>query len=97
MAKYEVMFITKAGLGDQEKEAILKQVTETITKNEGKVTKKDLWLDKHRLTFSIKKQKEGTYFLVEFNIPEGAVIKLNQAWRLSESILRFQVIRLGNN
>lgn len=97
MAKYEAMFITKSGLGDQEKETILKQVTDIISKNEGKVNKKEVWLDKHRLAFSIKKQKEGTYFLVEFNIPESAIIKLNQAWRLSENILRFQVIRLGNN
>jgi len=97
MAKYEVMFITKTGLSDENKEAILKQVTETITKSEGKVTKKELWLDKHRLAFSIKKNKEGTYFLVEFNISPVALIKLNQAWKLNENILRFQIIKLANS
>ncbi|MDP3143135.1 MAG: 30S ribosomal protein S6 [Candidatus Omnitrophota bacterium] len=94
MAKYELMFITKTGLRDEEKEAILKQVAEPITKNEGKVIKKDLWLDKHRLTYSIKKQKEGTYFLVELVIDKGAIIKLNQALRLNENILRFQIVKL---
>lgn len=96
MAKYEVMFITKSGLRDEEKEAILKQVAEPITKNEGKVIKKDLWLDKHRLTYSINKQKEGTYFLVEFVIDGGAIIKLNQALRLNENVLRFQIVKLGH-
>jgi small subunit ribosomal protein S6 len=95
MAKYEVMFVTKSGLVDQDKEAILKQVTEVITKNEGKVNKKEVWMEKHRMAYAIKKQREGTYFLVEFNIPGAAIIKLNQAWKLNESMLRFQVIRLG--
>lgn len=98
MAKYEVMVITKSGLSDEGKEAFLKQVTEPITKNEGKVIKKELWMDKYRMAYSIKKQREGSYFLVEFVIPEAAILKLNQAWKLNESILRFQVIKLeGSN
>lgn len=95
MGRYEVMFVTKVGLTDENKEAILKQVAEVITKNEGKVTKKGVWLDKHRLAFSIKKEKEGTYFLVEFNILPAALVKLNQAWGLNEDILRFLVVKLG--
>jgi len=96
MAKYELMFLTKSGLKDEEKESIIKQITEAITKNEGKVTKKDLFLDKHRLTFTIKKQGEGTYFLVEFNISPQAIAKLNQAWKINENILRFQTIRMDS-
>jgi len=95
MAKYEVMVITKPGLSDEGKEAFLKQVAEPVTKNEGKVTKKELWMDKYRMAFSIKKQREGSYYLIEFTIPEAAILKLNQAWKLNENILRFLVIKLA--
>jgi small subunit ribosomal protein S6 len=93
MAKYEAVFITKSGLTDQEKEAFLKQATEVITKNEGKVSRKELWLDKQRITFSIKKNREGSYFLVQFEIPAAALPKLYQAWKLNESILRFLTVK----
>lgn len=96
MAKYELMLLTKSGLRDEEKDSILKQVSEAITKNEGKVNRKDLFLDKHRLAFSVKKQKEGTYFIVELEIPPAALVKLNQALTLNENILRFQIIKLNN-
>jgi small subunit ribosomal protein S6 len=94
MAKYEAVFITKSGLTDQEKESFLKQATEVITKNEGKVSRKELWLDKQRIAFTIKKQREGSYFLVQFEIPTAVLPKLYQAWKLNESILRFLAIRL---
>lgn len=97
MEKYEVMYITSANLGAPEKEAVLKQVCDSIAKNEGRVVKKGLWLEKHRMIFSIKRQKEGSYFLVEFTSPAAAINKLAQAWKLNESILRFSVIKLGKD
>lgn len=94
MGKYEVMYITSANLGAAEKETVLKQVADTITKNEGKVIKKGLWLEKHRMVFPIKRQREGSYFLAEFSSPAAAISKLAQAWKIIENILRFEIINL---
>ncbi|MFZ5801344.1 MAG: 30S ribosomal protein S6 [Candidatus Omnitrophota bacterium] len=94
MGRYEVMYITSASLSATEKDTLLKQVADSITKNEGKVINKVLWLEKHRMVFTIKRQREGSYFLVEFTSPAAAISKLASAWKINENILRFEIINL---
>lgn len=89
MAKYEVMIITKPDLKEDEKETQFKQFQEAIIKNGGQIINQQVWAPKTRLTFAIKKQKEGLYYLIQFNILPEAISKLKQAYRLNEAILRF--------
>lgn len=96
MSKYEVMIITKPDLKEDEKEALFKQFSEAISKNGGQVINQQVWLPKSRLTFSIKRQTEGLYYLIQFMGDTGLIAKLNQAYRLNESILRFLVSRIDS-
>ena len=88
MNKYELMVIVDAQKPQQEKDDILKQTTEGINKSGGKVINSQVWLDKHRMAFNIKKKNEGTYFLINFETITDHLPKIREFLRLNEEILR---------
>ncbi len=94
MTKYEAMVITKPDLKEEEKEAVFKQFLDPITKNGGQIINHQVWLAKSHLSSPIKKQKEGLYYLIQFNIASAAIAKLKPVYRLNELILRFMVIKV---
>ena len=55
-----------------------------------------VWLEKQKFTFDIKKKKEGTYYLFNLEMSGGHVVKLRKALKLKENILRFEIIKLDN-
>ena len=93
MNKYEIMIIVKAQLAADGREAVCKQVSDSIAKNGGKVVNSQLWLDKHRFASMIKKSSEGAYYLIKFENPSTSVDKIKQAARLNEDILRFAITK----
>jgi len=92
--KYELVVIVDAKLADDVKETIRKEVADVINKCGGKVINSQVWLEKHKLTFSIKKCSEGTYYLINFEGPSEVVGKVRPLLRLNEKILRFDIIKL---
>lgn len=92
--KYELIVIADSKMATDEKEGILKNALDAVNKAGGKVINSQVWLDKHKLAFSIKKRTEGTYYLVNF---EGSGLTANQTrdtLRLNEKILRFAVLNV---
>ncbi len=92
MNKYEAMFIVKPELSEEERNTLLGQIKDVITKNGGKISSADLWSDKRKLTFRIKKHDEGFYYLVLFTIAADAVLKIKYAFNLNENILRVMIL-----
>ena len=92
--KYELMIIIDAKLSNEEKELILKTVVEAVNKNGGKVINSRVWLEKHKLTFSVQRCQEGTYYLINFESETPAVNTIHSNLRLNEKILRFVIIRV---
>ena len=94
MNKYELVYIVDAQLPQQEKEEISRQAVDGINKIEGKVINSNVWFEKQRFTFPMKKIWEGTYYLVNFEAKGPSITKLRQGLRLNERILRSLIIRL---
>ena len=94
MNKYEAMFIVRPDSTEEERKVLLAQIQEVITKNNGQVSAADMWSEKRRLLFPIKKHHEGVYYLVSFNIASEAVAKIREAYRINENILRVLFTRL---
>ena len=88
MNKYEAMFIIKPTLSEEERKVLFNQIGEVITKNGGSVAKAAVWSERKKLYFAIKKFQEGVYYLVNFNLPAAAVVKIEQAYKINEDILR---------
>lgn len=93
MNKYEMMLIVKSQMTQEEKDTVCKQVSESVNKHGGKVVNTQMWLDKHRLTFTINKASEGTYYLMKFESPGASIEKIKEASRLNEDILRFVITK----
>jgi ribosomal protein S6 len=53
--KYELMFIVDAKLTSDQKNDLCKEATDTIVKDGGRVLNNQVWMEKHKLTFPIKK------------------------------------------
>lgn len=92
MNKYEAMFIVKPELSEEERNTLLGQIKDVIAKNGGNVSAADLWSDKRKLTFKIKKHEEGFYYLVLFTAAADAITKIKYALNLNESILRVMIL-----
>ena len=94
MEKYELVVIVDANTPQEKKESILKETTEAIGKSEGKVINSQVWLDKHRFTFRLKKCLEGTYYTVNFEGLPSTIAKIQQYLKLNEEILRSLIVRV---
>ena len=94
MNNYEAMFLIDAKLDEKAANAIFDQLKETITKNEGNIISSRIWAEKRKLTFSIQKNQEATYYLVNFALQPLLVDKIKQSYRLNENILRVLITRL---
>ena len=93
MKKYEGMFIFKADLSKDNLEKTAGQVKDIISKHKGSLADVKEW-GKQRLSFPIKKYKEGIYYLVNFHIDTDAISKLKRAFSLNESILRVLITKI---
>ena len=94
MRKYELVVIVDAQPTKEEKDAIMKKVTDAIAKVGGKVINNQVWLAKQKFAFKIKRRIEGTYYLVNVEADPSAVIKIRQVLDLIEEVLRFEMIKI---
>ncbi|MCK9595398.1 MAG: 30S ribosomal protein S6 [Candidatus Omnitrophica bacterium] len=88
MVKYEAMFIVKPDLGEIETKNVYTQIADVITKNSGVISNAAVWSEKRKMTFTIKKQQDGIYYLVNFTLPGDAITKIKYAFKLNDNILR---------
>jgi len=57
------------------------------------VINSQLWLEKHKMSFPIKKIWEGAYYLLNLEAQSSAINKMQELLRLNEQVLRFLTIR----
>ncbi|MFA5287376.1 MAG: 30S ribosomal protein S6 [Candidatus Omnitrophota bacterium] len=94
MNKYEVMFIVRPDLSEEDKKGLFQQINDVITKNNGTVAQGALWADKKKLFFPIKKYAEGVYYLLSFSLNPLAIKDMRHAYKLNENILRILITKL---
>ena len=96
MNKYEMVLILDAHLNPTERDEVVKQAVDIVNKSEGKVVNSNIWMEKHRMSFPIKKVWDGAYYLVNFDAKSTAIAKIRQLFRINEKILRYLIIRQEN-
>ena len=74
MRNYEIMFIVRPTLGEDEVKKVVKDFSEIITKNGGKVTKEEN-MGQRELAYEIKDFKSGYYFVFEVESTDDKAIK----------------------
>ena len=89
MKKYESVILFDGLLPDDEIKALQEKAQNIITQEGGEVTKIDVW-GKRRLTYDIKKRREGYYVLIYFSAPNASLVlsELDRFCRIEEKVLR---------
>jgi small subunit ribosomal protein S6 len=94
MNKYELVYIVDAHAPQNVKDDIAKQVADALSKVEIKLVNKQIWLERHKMSFPIKKIIEGTYYLLNLEAKSGSIAKLQAILRINEHVLRFLTVRV---
>lgn len=92
MRSYEVMFIAHPDLDDASLNSLVDKAKGWVTAAGGQVTQVDL-LGRRRLAYPIRKQSEGQYILMQTQMGAPGTRELERNMRLTEQVMRFQVIR----
>ena len=74
MKNYEIMFIVRPTLGEDEVKKVVKDFSEIIKKNGGKVTKEEN-MGQREFAYEIKDFKSGYYFVFEVEAKDDKAIK----------------------
>jgi len=90
---YEMVFIVRPDIEGDELDEVISDVGELIDRNDGEVKKVEPW-GLHKLAYPIKKQQEGRYVLMTFELEPRNVAELERVLKLRESVIRHLVIRL---
>jgi len=91
---YENMVIMNAGISDEEADAAMNKIKELIAGQGGEVLKVDVW-GRRKLSYEIKKQKKGLYILLFYKAPAKAIKKLEEFFKVFDTVLKYMVIKLG--
>lgn len=93
MNKYELVVIIDAQKTQPEKDDVSKQIADAVTKAGAKAVNAQVWLEKQKFVFNIKKKSEGTYYLINFEGAAAILSKIKEALRLNENVLRYLIIK----
>lgn len=92
MNKYEIMFIVKADIAEEDVANIVKSFENIITDMGGKIlNSKDL--GQKKLAYEIEKQVRGYYHLLNVECESKAVKEFDRKALIDERILRHLIIK----
>ena len=92
MKNYEIMFILSTQLTDEEKQAKVKFVEETLAKSEAAEIKTEVWGER-KLAYPIKKKENGYYVLTTFKIDGIKLAEVEARLNIEESILKYMIVK----
>lgn len=94
MKNYEIMFIVRPTLGEDEIKKVAKDFSEVITKNGAKV-KEEQALGQKELAYEIKDFKSGYYFLLEVEAEDDKAIReFDRLALISNDIVRHLITKV---
>lgn len=91
MSKYELVFILRVNLGEEQTAALIGKFKDLIAAN-GTVDAVDEW-GKRRLAYPIDDETEGYYVQVNFTSDNNFPAELDRQLKINDSVLRTLIIR----
>lgn len=90
---YESAVIINAAMEEEQIEATIKRIEDTIRNNGGEIVDVDKW-GRKRLAYAVNKTKSGYYVIIRFVAPPESISKLERMYQLDEFIIRYLTIVL---
>ena len=93
MALYEHVFISRQDLTSVQTEDLIKQYSDILTDNGGKVIGHEYW-GLRTLAYKINKNRKGHYSLIKSDSPPSAAQEMERLMKLNEDIMRVLTIKV---
>lgn len=93
MYPYEILVIFDPRPTDEDVAALLVKLQDNLTNLGGTVSKAESW-GKRRLAYEIRKQREGTYAVIECSATPATIKEFERQLGLNEQVLRFLSTRV---
>lgn len=94
MRNYELICILQPDLDETAFNGVLDRVKGWVTESGGSVDKVDVW-GRRRLAYSIRKQREGQYVLLNISLDPSASAGLERNIRYQEMVIRHMLTLVG--
>ena len=96
MALYEHVFISRQDLTTSQTEDLIKQYSDILKDNGGKVIGHEYW-GLRTLAYKINKNRKGHYSLIKSNSPPSASQEMERLMKLNEDIMRVLTIKVDKH
>ena len=93
MALYEHVFISRQDLTTLQTEDLIKQYSDILKDNGGKVIGHEYW-GLRTLAYKINKNRKGHYSLIKSESPPSAAQEMERLMKLNEDIMRVLTIKV---
>ena len=93
MAFYESVVIARPELTETQIDNLINNLSDIITKDEGKVVKKEQW-GLRSFAYKINKNKKGHYFMLNLDSAPTTIFEYERQMRINEDIIRFLTIKI---
>ncbi len=96
-AKYEILYIIRPDLGDDNKEQLVERFNTILTDNGAEITKSEYWSKNRKFAYEIEDYTEGDYYLVELSTSSlDAINEFDRLALINDGILRHMIVRLDH-
>lgn len=96
MRDYEIMFIVDPTVSDEGLAQVQTRFTELAQSRGAEIKKVAPW-ERRRLAYEIKGKRDGIYILAELRANPASIAELENQLKVSETVLRHMVVRLGDD
>ena len=95
MRIYELIFIVKPDLPEEEVDQAVAMVEEAITSGGGTIDKTDRW-GKKRLAYKVQKYSDGIYTLIQYSVDGNQDLpkEIERRMRVNDAIIKFMTVRI---
>jgi small subunit ribosomal protein S6 len=90
---YEVMFIIRPDVDDDEAEKLITGFTSTVTSGGGMVKSVEK-LGRRKLAYMVRKFNDGNYVLMTIEASGAVVLELERRLRVTEPVIKFITVRV---
>lgn len=91
MREYELTYIIKPDIDAAAVAAVVEKINGFIASENGTLVKTDAW-GMRKLTYAIRRYREGQYFFNIIKLPEDAPARLENRIKLTEDVIRHLLV-----
>lgn len=95
MRHYELLFVLRPTLTEEEAKAKVDFIKEVLEKNGAQIAAVNN-MGTRKLAYKVKKFERGVYTVVYFNAPATAILEVERIIRINEEIIKFLTVKFEN-